>query len=213
MKIMRNVLGGTLKKAFLSYEASSNKDKWCGYNDINSIGSGPVMKVAPLGMYYRNPYTAMAYARLDATLTHGSLDTVECAAAIAGIVSFLYNKYSKEEAIQLTIEAMNDSTVKTLMKQLDLPLQSIKRNLNEAYTNRFNTLDVTIIALKMLLTYDNYADVVINTIKQGDDCDTSGAIVGSMAGIIYEIPEKMIKGVKDSEYILQLQKELLNGRA
>lgn len=168
--------------------------------------TGTAMRVAPIGMFYINPYTAMEIARIDAKLTHGSITTQEASAAIAAVISFLRDGKDKHTAISLVAKALNESSIKHFMNNLDNDLASIKKELRECYSNRFNALDATILPLKMLKDYDSFEEIVINTIKLGYDTDTLGAIVGSMAGCIYKIDDKFINGLVEKNQILNLER-------
>jgi ADP-ribosylglycohydrolase len=62
-----------------------------------------------------------------------------------------------------------------------------------------------------LLTTDNYKDAVLKAINLGDDTDTTGAVTGGLAGLLYgfeNIPQNWVKQLARREDISDLAERL-----
>lgn len=62
-------------------------------------------------------------------------------------------------------------------------------------------------ALWIFLNSDNFKDCIIASTNIGDDTDTVGAVVGSLAGIYYgieSIPKEWIDKLQKKDYLLSL---------
>jgi ADP-ribosylglycohydrolase len=62
-----------------------------------------------------------------------------------------------------------------------------------------------------LLTTDNYKDAVLKAINLGDDTDTTGAVTGGLAGLLYgfeNIPQNWVKQLARKEDIADLAERL-----
>jgi ADP-ribosylglycohydrolase len=62
-----------------------------------------------------------------------------------------------------------------------------------------------------LLTTDNYKDAVLKAVNLGEDTDTTGAVTGGLAGLLYgldNIPENWIKQIAKHDDIEELAERL-----
>ena len=62
-------------------------------------------------------------------------------------------------------------------------------------------------ALWIFLNSDNFKDCIISSTNIGDDTDTIGAVVGSLAGIYYgieSIPKEWIDKLQKKDYLYEL---------
>jgi ADP-ribosylglycohydrolase len=67
-----------------------------------------------------------------------------------------------------------------------------------------NTLEA---ALWCLLTTNSYSDAVLAAVNLGEDTDTTGAVTGSLAGIVYgydNIPENWRQQLRRHDYLVSL---------
>ncbi|MFW9952698.1 MAG: ADP-ribosylglycohydrolase family protein, partial [Candidatus Thorarchaeota archaeon] len=76
------------------------------------------------------------------------------------------------------------------------------------------TLSTVVCAIFIFLKYlSSFRECIYDLATAGGDCDTIGAIGGSLAGAYFglrNIPEDLIKLVKNSNKILLLSSELYN---
>lgn len=61
-----------------------------------------------------------------------------------------------------------------------------------------NTLNAAMFCIK---TSNSYEEAVLKAVNLGDDTDTTAAVTGGLAGIIWEVPKKWINKLKNKEYI------------
>lgn len=61
-----------------------------------------------------------------------------------------------------------------------------------------NTLNAAIFCIK---TSTSYEEAVLKAINLGDDTDTTAAVTGGLAGILWEVPERWINRLKNKECI------------
>ena len=62
-----------------------------------------------------------------------------------------------------------------------------------------------------LLTTDNYKDAVLKAVNLGEDTDTTGAVTGGLAGLLYgfdNIPKKWIEQIAKNDEIENLAERL-----
>ncbi|MBR5288030.1 MAG: DUF1768 domain-containing protein [Clostridia bacterium] len=71
-------------------------------------------------------------------------------------------------------------------------------------------------ALWCLLTTDNYSDCVLRAVNMGEDTDTTAAVAGSLAGVVYgrkAIPEKWMEALKNRKLVEMIAQKLDNAMA
>ena len=65
-----------------------------------------------------------------------------------------------------------------------------------------------------LLTTDNFADSVLNAVNLGWDTDTTGAVTGGLAGLLYgeaSIPTPWLTDLAQSDRIIDLAERMAHG--
>ena len=137
-----------------------------------SYGNGSAMRVSPCGLAAVTMDEALALARASACITHNHPDGIKGAEAVSAAIFLAKCGKSKEE---------------------------IRRYINEHYYNLNFTLDSIRDSYKFdgscqgsvpqaivaFLESVNFEDAIRNVISIGGDCDTTGAITGSIAWIYY----------------------------
>lgn len=152
----------------------------------NSFGNGSAMRVSPVGWYADSYASAVLLAQQAAECTHSHPEGIKGAQAVATVIYSCLDKrcagkeLSKEE-VELCL----------YLGRLEYPGSE---NLKIAdYRNRFDeTCQGTVpVAMKIIEESDSFEDAIRKAVSLGADADTLGAIVGSMAEAIWEIPEWM----------------------
>ncbi len=67
-------------------------------------------------------------------------------------------------------------------------------------------VDTFVVTMWCLLTTDNYRDCVLKAVNQGSDMDTTAAVAGGLAGIMYGlegIPDEWLSKMKSMDMIDQ----------
>ena len=86
----------------------------------------------------------------------------------------------------------------------DLGLDEIKNKSEDEIQSTGFVLHTLEASLWCLLNTNSYKDAVLKAINLGDDTDTTGAVTGGLAGIIYgfdEFPKEWVDELKNKEMI------------
>lgn len=160
-----------------------------GLDDIWSNGNGSLMRVLPLAF----TETTTERVRAVSAITH--------AHDISKTACVIYVKIAKE------LIAGRD--LKYILTNLNFPdgfkrLNEIwKLDESEIRSSGF-VIDTLESALWCLTTTDNFRDAVLKAVNLGSDTDTTGAVTGGLAGIIYgfeAIPKIWIEQIQNKEMI------------
>lgn len=186
-----------------------------GITGDDICGNGTAMRAAPLGVFYRNDLELLnVVAKLDASITHNSLEAKMGSVAIATATALFYkNDTSKEQILDKVIGVLNESIVRNKLQVVKYHLDN-KTPPNEAVQNigvRGYVPETVAAALYCVLANDNYKDTVIMAVKAGGDTDTTAAIAGAMAGTLYgldAIPTEYTSIVEDFELLSHLDEQL-----
>jgi ADP-ribosylglycohydrolase len=91
----------------------------------------------------------------------------------------------------------------------------LKRNINDLPEDEISSSGYVLHTLEAsiwcLLTTDNYKDAVLKAVNLGKDTDTTGAVTGGLAGLLYgfeNIPQNWIKQIAKQEDIKDLAERL-----
>jgi ADP-ribosylglycohydrolase len=181
----------------------------------NSKGCGCVMRVAPIGLYFRdNPDMAFKIGCESAALTHGHSDAIVSAGYISHLIALLAGGYSAYDGILLSLRKLNESDIESpecaglvaesvrLSKDKKiLPREAIE-SLGEGYIAPEAIAIATYIALKYR---DNFEDAVQAAIDFNGNNDSIAPIVGNIIGSIIgslEIPAKWILELELADLII-----------
>lgn len=156
-------------------------------------GNGSLMRILPLLFYtYNKPVTdRFTITRFVSSITHGHIRSV--------IACFYYLEYAR-----LLLQGQDKFTAYQAIKQ---PVAAHLRSIavapyeislfgrlleDDVYKLReadikssgyvLHTLEA---AMWCLLTTDNYSDAVLKAVNLGEDTDTTGAVTGGLAGLLY----------------------------
>ncbi|MEO6524374.1 MAG: ADP-ribosylglycohydrolase family protein [Mucilaginibacter sp.] len=158
-----------------------------------SNGNGSLMRVLPLLVYIRDKPVSERYQLIKqvSSITHGHVRSViacfyylEFALGILnGEEKFaLYNRLQKDIADYLrSINMSRDETSlfdRLLIDRIDM----IPENQIRSSGYVLHTLEASICCL---LNTDTYKDAVLKAVNLGQDTDTTGAVTGGLAGLLY----------------------------
>ncbi|MCD8385218.1 MAG: ADP-ribosylglycohydrolase family protein [Clostridiales bacterium] len=137
-----------------------------------SYGNGSAMRVSPCGLAAVTMEEALALARASACITHNHPEGVKGAEAVSAAIFLAKCGKSKAEIKQYLSEHYYD---------LDFTLDSIR----DSYSFDGSCQGSVPQAIVAFLESENFEDAIRNVISIGGDCDTTGAITGSIAWIYY----------------------------
>ena len=172
-----------------------------GANDEASNGNGSLMRVLPLVFAIHNYSIEERFERISrvSALTHGHIHSV--------VACFYYLEFAREllrhndkflayRSLQKIIPAFLESQLKNTEK-LDIFDQLFKNNISildeaeiESSGYVLHTLEASIWCL---LTSQSYENAVLKAVNLGKDTDTTAAVTGGLAGLLYGIDSIPLK--------------------
>lgn len=114
----------------------------------------------------------------------------------------LMDSFVKKKTVDYSM--FNEETLKLYSRILQNDISKLEINDIKSSGYIVDTLEAS---LWSLLKTENYKDAVIKAINLGNDTDTIGAIVGSMAGILYrynDIPSEWLNKLAKRDYLEKL---------
>lgn len=139
-----------------------------------SYGNGSAMRVSPCGLAAVTMEEALALARASASVSHDHPEGIKGAEAVSAAVFLAKCGRKKEEIGQYISEHYYN---------LDFTLDSIR----ETYKFDGSCQGSVPQAIVAFLESENFEDAIRNVISIGGDCDTTGAIAGSIAWTYYAV--------------------------
>jgi ADP-ribosylglycohydrolase len=141
----------------------------------NSWGNGSAMRVSFAGWAARSLEEAEALATYSAAVTHNHPEGIKGAKAVAGSIFTLRNSGNKDDVRRYASQYYN--------------LGFMLNDIRESYTFDVSCQGSVPQAIVAFLTGNSFVDVVAEAISIGGDSDTLAAMAGSMAEVIYPIPD------------------------
>lgn len=152
--------------------------RWIAANDpepYNSWGNGSAMRASYAGWAAGSLEEAEWLAEISAKVTHDHPEGIKGAQAVAGSIFILRNGGGKEQVEQY-VSGYYD---------LNFTLDKIR----EEYCFDVSCQGSVPQAVRAFLEGENFSDVIARAISIGGDSDTIAAIAGSIAEVIYPVPE------------------------
>ena len=206
----------------ISRLSNGEKPELAGGFDETDNGNGSLMRILPLFFYLLDKPINERYeiTKKVSSLTHGHIRSIiACFYYLEFAIQILMAKDKFEIYKNLQIEISNHLKSLTInpteIALFDRLLKSNIHNLDESQIESsgyvLHTLEASIWCL---LTSDNYKDSVLKAVNLGNDTDTTSAVTGGLAGLIYgldNIPEKWLQQLAKYSEIEKLA-ERLNDR-
>lgn len=165
-----------------------------GNSDEASNGNGSLMRTIPLLWYVLNKDLDARYEIVKAvsSITHAHIRSV--------LSCFYYLEYARQLYLGLTpIEALKQTNNLFLKKttQLKISLDELTHFSRLLMENDFDkipakdikssayVIDTLEASIWCLMTTNTYKDAVLKAVNLGRDSDTTGAVTGGLAGIVY----------------------------
>lgn len=219
--------GQTTRKALANL---ANGVPWYESGELGALGNGTAMRVAPLGVFYKDePTKLIKAAKLDAIITHDSHEAQQGSIAIALAVSLLLNGVKKEEILEsirrviepsklldnLNLIATNKTihdTIKNKDYNRDLDCKGGNRIISQLILgNKYTSIEAVARSFYVFVATRSFPEAMELAIRGGGDTDTVAAMVGALCGAHYGlegIPESYIKQVEKHDYLLEMDEKL-----
>lgn len=163
--------------------------------DITSNGNGSLMRIAPLVFYLWDKPLSERYEITSkvSAITHGHVRSVIACFYYLEFARQLLEKKDKFEiyknlqtmiSAELVARSIDSAEVALFDRLLKQSIQELPDTAIQSSGYVLHSLEASVWCL---LTTDNYADAVLKAINLGEDTDTTGAITGGLAGLLYGI--------------------------
>lgn len=155
-----------------------------------SFGNGSAMRVSAVGWAFDNIESVLANAELSAACTHNHPEGIKGAQTVALAIHL---------ALRMRKECLGEINNRAIREMIIDPCVSFSGyDLNIRQEDVINKFDETCqgtvpVALKIISHSSSFEDAIRRAVSLGADADTLGAIVGSIAEVIWPIPDEMRK--------------------
>ena len=185
---------------------------WRDAGVAESKGCGSAMRVAPIGLYYKDLDQVSDVARASSLLTHGHAAALEGAAAAAIMVAMALTGAEPERIFHEVDARCCDSSPDfraTWSKIPELlanpPAETLAQGgLGEGWVAE----EAVASAMYCFWRFpDDYKQAILTAINTDGDSDSIGAITGSVMGArlgVESIPNSWRQAVEDSQYLHEL---------
>jgi poly(ADP-ribose) glycohydrolase ARH3 len=182
-----------------------------------SYGNGAAMRVAPVGLFFRNdPRLLSEEARLSALPTHVHPLGIEGAQLVARAVALASHSQTFERS-GFFEEIMAACALSEYRRKIEQAAQSRSPDDLQRLGNGIEALESVPTALaSFALTPESYADTIANVIFLGGDTDTMAAMAGAVSGAylgVDGLPDRLVRllerSPKGRDYIMALADRLL----
>lgn len=150
-----------------------------------SYGNGAAMRVSPVAWFYEDRDDVLEQAKQTATCTHNHPEGIKGAQTVA-LAIHLARKFRDEQQTEKDlIKNVLDECVRFSGYNIDLRKEYVMNKFDE-------TCQGTVpVALWIIGQSSSFEDAIRRAVSLGADADTLGAIVGSIAEAIWDIPVEM----------------------
>jgi len=170
----------------------------------SSNGNGSLMRILPLLFYIfdMHPEERFKLVRQVSSLTHRHIRSVIACSYYVEYAKLLLEGIDKFDAIEVLHDNLPDLYTSLEIEQreveffnrlLDGYITGLKEEDIQSTGYVLHTLEASIWCI---LNTDNYKDAVLKAVNLGDDTDTTGAVTGGLAGLLYgwdTIPESWLR--------------------
>ncbi len=191
-----------------------------GGSDVSSNGNGSLMRILPLLFFIRDKNIDKRFLAVKdvSSLTHRHIRSVIACFIYLELALEIQSGKEKKEAYRKTCD-----TIKTFLDETDTCTTEeathferiLSGNIHKLWNEDIHSSGYVIHTLEAslwcLLNSGNYADAVLKETNLGSDTDTTAAVTGGLAGLLYgweTIPPEWISSLARKEDIEKLSKRL-----
>lgn len=182
-------------------------------------GNGSLMRILPLLVYIKDKPIQERFkiTQQVSSITHGHIrSTIACFYYLEFAKKIVegkdkmeaYQALKKEIPAFLNSIAIDGSEIELFSRILNGDIQNEPEEKIDSGGYVLSTLEAS---LWCLLSTNSYKEAVLKAVNLADDSDTTGAVTGGLAGLIYgfdSIPKEWVDGIVKTEKISRLAEDL-----
>ena len=172
-------IGLTTSRALENFRAS--RDPFSGPTHSHSAGNGSIMRLAAVPIFfYPNADEAVRLAGESSRTTHGTLECIEACRLMAAMLCKAFAGASKAEML-----FDHDENTFTAPAVREIARGDYRDKGEDDIRGSGYVIRSLEAAAWCLLRTENFRDAVLRAVNLGEDADTTGAVVGQLAGAYY----------------------------
>ncbi len=183
-------IGNTIRDALLRFEQTW--EAFPGSKDPQAAGSGSLMRLAPVPMFYaRQPQLALEKCGDSSRTTHACTQAVDACRYYGMLILGALNGWSKEELLSTPAEWVSaDEGVREALTSLEPAISEVsngsfkKKQPPDIQGSGYGVRGMEA-ALWAFYHSASYREGALRAANLGDDADTTAAIYGQLAGAYY----------------------------
>lgn len=160
---------------------------------VSSNGNGSLMRISPLLFYLLDKPIDERYeiTKQVSSITHGHIRSVIACFYYLEYAIQLFERKDKFEIYKNLQTVISDFLNSLAISATEIALfdRLLKQDINdlteESIFSSGYVLHTLEASIWCLLTTDNYKDAVLKAVNLGEDTDTTGAVTGALAGLLY----------------------------
>jgi len=211
---------GNATREAITQIRSNVKPELAGSDSPNSNGNGSLMRILPLVYFLLDkddPHERFEITKLVSSITHRHIRSV--------VACYYYLEFARKllegiDRFQIYKDLINEVPEFLIDKKVELSEiarynRLLEENIFELPEDEINSSGYVLHSLEAsiwcLLTTENYKDAVLKAVNLGEDTDTTAAITGGLAGILYgidAIPESWKKELARERDIADLAERM-----
>lgn len=210
---------GIATSAAIDRLAKGERPELAGGFDERSNGNGSLMRIAPLLFYIKDKSIEERYeiCKLVSSITHGHVRSVIACFYYLEFARMLYDGGDKFQIYQNLKMLITEQLNKLLINPAEIALfeRLLKKDIAELREEEIFSSGYVVHTLEAsiwcLLTTGSYKEAVLKAVNLGEDTDTTGAVTGGLAGLLYgfeNIPSHWITQIARYEDIENLAQRL-----
>ena len=199
--------------------ARGEQAEFAGNTESESNGNGSLMRISPLVFYIKDMSVSERYliTKKVSSITHGHIRSV--------IACFYYLEFAREILLgkeKFEIYQKLQSEIPDFLESLSinpheislfdrLLKQDISKLQEQEISSSGYVLHTIEASIWCLLTTDNYKEATLKAVNLGEDSDSTAAVLGGLAGLLYgydSIPKIWVDQLARREDIENLTKRL-----
>lgn len=188
---------------------------WTESGGEGAEGNGTAMRAAPIGIFYHEDFDTIAeFARMDARITHRSLEAEEGSVAVAIGAALALKRVDLRLLVQITAENLRPSAVKNSLCRLTRVNGESAQEMMQYFGTGAHVVETVPSAFSALLCTKSYEEAVMASIRAGGDTDTTAAIAGALAGTYYgfaSIPKRYRQDLEEFHTLRRLERSIVKG--